>query len=93
MPPEGFSYPPPNCGIVEGNCDIFTVDFWRMRSIYETYETEVGVYPEPPLCMRAVDEGDGDSCEPVVTYLYPDGTLGDAPWVLDLGAPQGWRLL
>jgi hypothetical protein len=42
--------------------------------------------------MKAVAEGEADFCEQVISYLYPDGTLGDSPWVLDPADPKGWRL-
>ena len=80
------------CELVEGECLIYTDDFWRLQHALEPFEIDIGVYPEPPLWMKAAAEDRADACGQVVSHLYPDGTLGDEPWVLDPNAPNGWRL-
>lgn len=87
-PPLPSSWPGPRCEIIEkGDCVIYTVDFWRVQAHYEEFESATGVYPYPPACMKA-----GGGCPAVETYLYPDGTIGEAPWVVDPNEPKGWRL-
>ena len=82
----------PRCELVKGDCLIYSDEFWRLQLALEQFETETGVYPEPPFCMKSVAEGEAGLCPAVVSYLYPDGTLGEEPWVLDAGEPKGWRL-
>jgi hypothetical protein len=94
-PPGASSYPPPRCEFVQGECAIYSVDFWRLQLDLEEFEDSPGVYPEPPFCMKAAAEapaGDPVVCPQVGSYLYPDGTLGDEPWILDSSEPRGWRL-
>lgn len=86
-PPVPPSWPGPRCETIEkGDCLIYTVDFWRVQAYYEEFESATGVYPSPPACMKA-----GGGCPTVETYLYPDGTIGDAPWAVDSNEPKGWR--
>ena len=82
----------PRCELVNGDCLIYSAEFWRLQEALSPFETETAVYPEPPFCMKAVAEGGSDICQQVISYLYPDGTLGEAPWVLDPDDPKGWRL-
>jgi hypothetical protein len=82
----------PRCELVEGDCYIYSDAFWLLLARYERFEAATGVYPMPPECMEAVAEERADVCPQVITYLYPDGTLGSAPWVVDPCAPGGWRL-
>jgi len=95
-PPESTDLPPtlpvtPNCERVEGDCDIYSDTFWELLARYERFEIDVGVYPMPPECMEAEAEGRPVVCIQVVTFLYPDGTLGGQAWVIDPEAPGGWR--
>lgn len=91
--PEG---PPgvlrPQCDLVQGDCLIYSTDYWRLREAFKPFEIGAGAYPEPPFCMKAAMEGEGGLCPQVMSYLYPDGTVGDAPWELDPNEPAGWRL-
>jgi hypothetical protein len=80
------------CEIVKGDCSIYSDEFWRLQAAYAPYEVETGVYPKPPLCLKMEAEGEPVVCIEVETYLYPDGTLGSDPWVIDPASPQGWRL-
>lgn len=91
--PEPPSWPGSRCEIIEiGNCVIYTVDFWRVQAYYEEFESAAGVYPSPPVCMKATKETEGGGCPTVEAYLYPDGTIGTALWVVDPEEPKGWRL-
>lgn len=81
----------PLCGLVEGECLIYSEEFWRLRAALEPFEEATGLYPEPPFCMKEQAEGEPVACQSVVTYLYPDGTLGEEAWVLDSDSPKGWR--
>ena len=86
-------WPGPRCEIIEqGDCIIYTVDFWRVHAYYEEFESATGVYPSPPACMKAAKETEGGGCPTVMAHLYPDGTIGEAPWVVDPSEPKGWRL-
>ena len=82
----------PRCDLVKGECLIYNDEFWRLQAALEPFETETGVYPEPPFCMKAVAEGEPVFCPQVSSYLYPDGTLGEVSWVLDPAEPKGWSL-
>lgn len=84
---------PAKCEIVEAECLIYSQDFWRLQAALASYEFETGVYPEPPFCMKAVDEEVLDACPQELSYLYPDGSLGSSPWKLDLADPKGWTIL
>jgi hypothetical protein len=77
---------------VVGDCSIYSDLFWLLQDRYERFEIGTGVYPMPPDCMEMGTEGKPVGCPQVITYLYPDGTLGAAPWVVDPCAPGGWRL-
>jgi hypothetical protein len=89
--PSGFAYPAPNCAIVEGDCVIYSVDFWRLQAEFAEFEISTGEYPEPPLCTKAAqDSPEGGVCPQVVSYLYPNGDLGEDPWVLSPDA-KGWQ--
>jgi hypothetical protein len=91
--PEGPSgATEPKCELVEGECLIYGNEFWRLQAALEPFEIDTGEYPEPPFCMKAVAEGEPLACPQAISYLYPDGTLGEAPWVLDADDPKGWRL-
>lgn len=81
----------PRCELVEGECLIYSNEFWRLQAALEPFEVDTGEYPEPPFCMKAVAEGEPLTCPQAISYLYPDGTLGEAPWVLDSADPKGWR--
>ena len=81
----------PRCDLVKGECLIYSDEFWRLQAALEPFETETGVYPAPPFCMKAAAEGAPIICPLVTSYLYPDGTLGEAPWVLDPAESKGWR--
>lgn len=80
----------PRCEIVEGNCTIYTDEFWRRQAAYEPYETAVGEYPASPSCLSE-SAGEPGVCAEVVTYLYPNGVLGTELWVADPTTPNGWR--
>lgn len=82
----------PQCALVEGDCVIYSNEFWRLRAAYAPYESQVGVYSAPPSCLKAESEGEPVVCPQVITHLYPDGTLGTDPWEVDPAAPNGWRL-
>lgn len=90
-PPELATYPAPQCEVVQGDCAMYSVDFWRAHAIFEEYEIDLGVYPEPPICMRAVQEGEGGACPQVISFLYPNGELGEVAWSLSADA-KGWRI-
>lgn len=81
----------PRCDLIEGDCSIYSDAFWELQARYEAFELDTGVYPVPPACMEAGAEGKPVACAQVITYLYPDGTVGGAPWVVDPEAPGGWR--
>ncbi len=81
----------PRCELVEGECLIYSEEFWQLQAALEPFETGTGAYPEPPFCMKAVADGEPLACAQVTSYLYPDGTLGDAPWAVDPNDPKGWR--
>lgn len=86
--PEGTI---PRCDLVEGDCSIYSDQFWLLQARYAPFELETGVYPMPPGCMEAQAKGEPVGCAQVITYLYPDGTLGGQAWVVDPCAPRGWR--
>jgi hypothetical protein len=90
--PEGPSPYAPRCEIVEGDCTIYSAEFWRLQAAYEPFEIDTAVYPSPPSCLKAVAGGQGGVCTDAIVYLYPNGALGEAAWVLDPSAPAGWRL-
>lgn len=81
----------PRCDLVEGDCGIYSDAFWELQAKYEAFELDTGVYPMPPACMEAAAEGKSVGCAQVITYLYPDGTVGSSPWVVDPEASGGWR--
>jgi hypothetical protein len=84
-------WPGPRCEIIEkGDCLIYTVDFWRVQAYYEEFESATGVYGSHPACMKAAKEKEGVGCTAAEAYLYPDGTIGEAPWVVDPSEPKGW---
>ena len=91
-PPGPSGLIEPRCELVEGECLIYSNEFWRLQAALEPFEIDTGEYPEPPFCMKAVAEGESLVCPQAISYLYPDGTLGEAPWVLDAADPKGWRL-
>jgi hypothetical protein len=93
-PPESEERPPvtPRCELVEGDCSIYSDKFWELLAEYEEFEIGTGVYPVPPYCMKAAAEGLEIFCVQMITFLYPDGTLGGSSWVVDPEAPGGWRL-
>lgn len=82
----------PSCEDLPGDdCSIYSDKFWELLAKYRSFEakwaSEPGVYPEPPNCTET-----GGVCPQVVTYLYPDGTLGGESWVIDECLSKGWRL-
>lgn len=81
----------PRCDLVQGNCSIYSDEFWKLQARYEAFELDTGVYPMPPSCMAASAEGNPVGCVQAVTYLYPDGTVGGSSWVVDPDAQGGWR--
>ena len=84
---------PPRCDLVEGDCSIYSDNYWKLRAKYERFEIGAGVYPYHPECMEAWENGERILCPAVIVFLYPDGTLGSSHWVVDPCAPQGWRIL
>jgi len=76
----------PRCDLVEGDCGIYSEEFWRLLAKYEPLELHTGVYPAPPACMEG-----GGGCITAIAYLYPDGTVGIGHWVVDPCSPKGWR--
>lgn len=82
----------PRCELVEGDCGIYSDEFWGLLAKYERFEIATGVYPQHPPCMEAWERGIPIVCATVVVYLYPDGMFGIDPWVVDPEAPGGWRL-
>lgn len=83
----------PHCDLVEGDCSIYSDLFWEMQAKYERFEIATGVYPYPPQCMEAWEKGLPVGCVTAIAFLYPDGTIGLAHWVVDPCAPDGWRLM
>ncbi len=67
------------CGLVKGECLIYSDEFWRLHAAREPFESDTGVYPEPPFCMKAVSDGEPLACLQAISYLYPDGSLGKHP--------------
>ena len=93
--PKGPVGPEPSCDDLPGDdCSIYSDKFWELLAKYSRFEpnwaSEPGVYPEPPDCMEAQETGPV-MCPQMVTFLYPDGTLGGESWVIDECAPKGWR--
>jgi hypothetical protein len=75
-----------------GDCSIYSDKFWVLLEKYGRFEIEPGVYPYHPACMEAREEGIPVACAAAIAFLYPNGAIGFAMWVVDPCAPEGWRL-
>lgn len=79
------------CDLVEGDCGIYSDRFWELQAKYQRFEIATAVYPYPPECMEAWENGEPIGCIAAIAFLYPDGTIGTSHWVIDPCSPKGWR--
>lgn len=92
-PPEEIPEIGLSCEPEASECSIYSDKYWELLAKYERFEIAPGVYPYPPECMEAWEAGLRVFCATVITYLYPDGTIGSGAWAVDPCALKGWRLL